>query len=470
MTATVLPTTYGIIGAGPSGLVTARAFLRYGIDVEILERHDKPGGIWNIEQPGSPMYSSCKFISSRDFGGFIGYPMPQEYPMYPHWDQIRDYVHAFAEDFDLTKRIRTNAEVVHAQEIETEAGTYWQVRLADGTTRQYRGLVVATGGQWTPSRPSIAGETSFTGQIIHSSEYTGPEMMVGKRVMVVGAGNSGVDIAADAAEYGEMAYLSTRRGYWFLPKFLYGVPVPDLLAGNLPPQETGPLAGKTPDEIVELVLGTLGDLSTYGLPQPDHDLGASHPIINGQILHYFAHGLLEHRGDPVRIEQDAIVAADGTSTEIDLIIFATGFDVDVPWLDEAVLEYEDGHPVNSMGTFLPGVSNLYLAGALHFAGNTFSVFDMTIQIAAAHAEAVLAGDSARAAALEEFAPDLRGDFPFLNTRRNANQVHIPALEEAFQTLREQHQVEIPRYSDDAFYQHLLRNHALVSEHLVTAAH
>ena len=95
------PTTFAIVGGGPAGLVAARAFLRRGIEVEILERHSALGGIWNMEQPGSPMYRSCNFISSRDYGGFIGYPMPRSYPLYPRWDQIRDYVQSFARAYGL---------------------------------------------------------------------------------------------------------------------------------------------------------------------------------------------------------------------------------------------------------------------------------------------------------------------------------------------------------------------------------
>lgn len=455
---TPLPTTYGIVGAGPAGLVTARAFLRYGIEVELLERHDAPGGIWNIEQSGSPMYDSCNFISSRDFGGFIGYPMPAEYPMYPRWDQIRDYVSGFARDFGIEERVRLRSEVVHAEQVGSGPDSFWRVRLADGAEREYRGLVIATGAQWHPNRPQLPGEAEFAGQVIHSAEYTGPEQFRGKRVVVVGAGNSGVDIAADAAFHAEAAYLSTRRGYWFVPKFLYGVPVPDLLAGNIPPAAEGPLAGKSMAEIFELVLGTLGDLQQYGLPAPDHELGASHPIMNSQVLHCLAHGMLEHRGDVVRYDGDAVITADGRRTEADLVVFATGYDVRVPWLDDGVLNYIDGHPEHLLGTFVPGVDGLYIAGALHFAGNTFSIFDRTVQLAAADAHATLTGQNAENLhrIKTEFRPDLKGDFPFLATRRNANQVHVPALDAAFDTLQSEYAIQIPQFGDAGFYAGLRR--------------
>src|SRR5690606_31164477 len=102
--------------------------------------------------------------------------------------------------------------------------------------------------------PHWPGEEDFAGRLIHSSEYRDPAEFDGKRVLVVGAGNSGVDIAADAARRADRAFLSTRRGYWFLPKLAFGRPVGDLLQGLIPDEELPtPLQGKTPPEIIEIV-------------------------------------------------------------------------------------------------------------------------------------------------------------------------------------------------------------------------
>lgn len=458
-TQSTLPRRFAIVGGGPAGLVTARAFMKRGVEFDIIERHDALGGIWNIEQPGSPMYYSCNFISSRDFGGFIGFDMPSDYPMYPKWNQIRDYVHGFAEAYDLNRHVRLRTEVVAAQPVDAEAGRYWRLTFGDGSTEDYRGVVIATGAQWEPSIPRIPGLETFTGRYLHSAEYKRTDEFVGKRVLVVGAGNSGVDIAADAAFHGDAAYLSTRRGYWFLPKFLYGLPVPDLLAGNVVPEEGSPLHGLSQEEIFQNVLGTLGDLKKFGLPQPDHQLGASHPIINNQVLHCLAHGMLAHKPDLTRISGSTVEFADGSEAEIDVIVFATGYDAHVPWLPEGLIDYEDGHPSAVLGSLFPEQAGLYVAGSLHFAGNTFSIFDRTVQVVAADAEAAVTGEGIESMARLKagFRPDLKGDFPFLETRRNANQVHLPALEEAFEALEREYGIAVPSFGDQEFYAGVGRN-------------
>lgn len=463
-----LPENYCIVGGGPAGLVTARAFKRYGIETEIIERHTRPGGIWNKDQPGSPLYSSCNFISSRDFGGFIGYPMPADYPMYPRWDQIRDYVQAFARDFGLADHARFGVSVTRAWPVGTGRDRFWKVQTSDGEIRSYRGVVVASGGQWDPVLPDIPGLSSFTGTIMHSSAYEGPHQFAGREVLVVGAGNSGVDIVADAAFHGRTAYLSTRRGYWYLPKYLFGLPVPDLMAGNIPPQTSGPLAGKTPEEIEQMIVDSVGDLTTYGLPRPDHQLGTTHTIVNGQVIHCLAHGMLSHRPDVAEVRERSVVFCDGREETVDTIVLATGYRVSLPWLADELVSYSHGHPDTHLGTFSPTQAGLYFAGAIHFGGSTFPTFDRVAQLAAADAHAQLIGENAEnmAAIRNDYRPDLTGGFPFLSVERNANQVHLPALEQAFTTISEKYQVPIPAVRDADFYQAVQSPESLGLRHSV----
>lgn len=449
-----LPQSYAIVGGGPAGLLVARAMLKRGVPFEIFERHHELGGIWNIEQTGSPMYRSCNFISSRDYGGFIDYPMPATYPMYPKWHQIREYVRSFARSYGLDERARTGVSVEGAQPIDTDAGRFWRLSLSDGSTRDFRGVVIATGAQWYPVIPEYPGLDAFTGRVIHSAEYGSTDEFVDQRVLVVGAGNSGVDIVADAAFFAAAARLSTRRGYYFFPKFTHGIPTPDLLAGNIPEAELPEaLQGKSFEEKLRTVIDGVGDLTNYGLPSPDHGFGQTHPIMNSQVLHALAHGLLEHRPDIAELAGRTVTFADGTSEDFDVIVFATGYDVFVPWLDAGVLRYENGHPVAVLGSFFEDQPGLYQAGALHFAGNTFSIFDQEAQFIAAEADAVLHGTNAENVrrVREAFRPDLQAGAQFLNTRRNGNQVHIPALEAAWDALETEFGIPIPRMGEAGFY-------------------
>ncbi len=245
-TASELPTRYCIVGAGPGGLVAGRAFLRAGIEFDILERYHEVGGIWNIDQPGSPMYETCNFIASKKRGGFIGYPMPEEYPDFPTWSQIRDYVQAMARDYGLIEHLELQTEVTAAEPLTVAGGTFWRVTLGSGQVRDYRGVVYAGGHEWKAYLPEIPGLDRFTGRVIHSRDYRSTAEFVGQRALIIGAGNSGVDIASDAAASAETAFLSTRRGYWVLPKLFFGVPTPDYIDGTEPCPTSFPSPGCTP--------------------------------------------------------------------------------------------------------------------------------------------------------------------------------------------------------------------------------
>ncbi|GAA1851174.1 flavin-containing monooxygenase [Microbacterium koreense] len=461
MASSSLPTKYLVIGAGPSGLIAARAFLRYGIDVEIVERHTRAGGIWDIENPGSPIYESCNLISSRIAGGFAGYPMKSDLPMYPKWTDLRDYIGDFARDYGLDERTTFGTSVVSAEPVDTDAGRSWRVELSNGETREYRGIVAATGSQWIPRLPAIDGLDTFNGHAIHSSEYRSPEDLRGKRVLVVGAGNSGIDIASDAAFHADAAFLSTRRAYWIFPKQIFGLALPDLLdgRGSLPDLEL--LQGLDPQTTMALVMSTVGDMTAYGLPTPSDPPASTHPIVSNTILHAFSHGLLSHRNDVARVDGSTVHFVDGVTEEVDVIVFATGYDVHYDFLPEGLVTYKDGHPVVHLTTFVPGVEGLYTAGTLHAAvGAGWTLWDVYANLAAADAHATLTGENAEALRRlkEEYDPDLTGGFPFLDVPRNANQydgytvlVAVPA------EIREKFGIALPTGFDDMeFYREVRR--------------
>ncbi|XUP26368.1 NAD(P)/FAD-dependent oxidoreductase [Xanthomonas axonopodis pv. vasculorum] len=217
-----------IIGAGPGGLSAARALKAQGLDYDQFERHGDLGGICDVSNPGSPIYDSTHFISSRDLSAFIGHPMPRHYPDYPsHW-QILAYLRSFAETFGLREKMQFDSAV---RRIDEQADGRWQVALADGSQRIYAAVICASGVNWDPSMPQLPGH--FDGDIRHSVRFRHGDKFRGKRVLVLGAGNSGADIACEAAMHAQRAFLSVRRGYHFIPKQLMGIPVNQIA-------ETGP--------------------------------------------------------------------------------------------------------------------------------------------------------------------------------------------------------------------------------------
>ncbi|MGD9914915.1 MAG: flavin-containing monooxygenase [Rhizobiaceae bacterium] len=315
-----------LIGAGAGGLSMARALQRRGIAYDHFERHANVGGIWDQQNPGSPMYDSAHMISSRTQSGFIGFPMPESYPDYPSHRQILAYLRSFADAYDLKPHIAFGTEVSRAE----KQGERWTVTLGDGSQHRYDALIAATGLAWHPRMPSYPG--SFAGEIIHSSTYRSPEIFRGKRVLVIGAGNSGVDIASDAARTSERTLISLRRGYHFIPKHVFGKPA-DVFAkaGAMMPM-------RFQQWTFALLLRLLnGDVTRYGLKKPDHLPLSSHPIVNSSALQAMAHGDLVPKPDVERFDGNEVVFKDGSRESVDLIVAATGYIHKVPFVDPGLI-------------------------------------------------------------------------------------------------------------------------------------
>ncbi len=446
---------YLIVGAGPFGLAAARALKRKNIPFDVVERHSRVGGIWDMDNPGSPMYETCHFITSKINGGYIDYPMPEDYPTYPSWRQVLTYIEDMAREFRLEEHIHFNTCVTNATPTDDSATPTWLVETEHGPLGEYAGIIYAGGQQWDPYLPDIEGMSDFAGRMIHSSAYAHPDEFVGHRVLIIGAGNSGVDIAVDAAEFGAKATLSTRRPYYFLPKQIFGVPTPDLLVGKIPlPKLPNVPDNLNPLQVVDLVLSTVGPLEAYGLETPGWPLGATQPIVSDLALHHFTHGTLSHKPDVTRFTANQVEFTDGTSETFDVVVLATGFDIAIPWLSAEILPPNDGHPEFLLGALSERYETLYAMGVIHPSrADAWALFDQLGHIIVAD---ILARDrginSAGMRALRtEYRPNLKGDFPFLDTRRNINQADTVALENMLNALRATYGLEIPGAKQSGFF-------------------
>ncbi len=404
---------YCIVGGGPAGLVMARAFDAEGIGYDLFERHEALGGIWDTTNPGTPMYSSAHFISSKYTSGFFGYPMPDDYPDYPTHKQVLAYIRAFADAYGLTARARTGTAVVSAEPMNGG----WQVTLSTGEVRSYTGVVCANGVTWHPSMPDYPGMAAFQGEVRHSSTYVSPDELRGRRVLIVGAGNSGVDIACDAARAADQAFLSVRRGYRFVPKHLFGVPTDVFISqGVMPPDGV-----VVPEDPTALVDALVGDLTRYGLPAPDHALLASHPIMNTQVLHHLAHGDLAAKPDVRSFGAHSVVFADGSEEEIDLVLLATGYDYLVPYVDPALFTWNQGRPDLYLNVLHRSLDGLYVLGFIELADAAYRRFDEMagLVVMDAHAHATGEGLAELTRLRAEDHPDLRGGHEYVSSPRHA---------------------------------------------------
>lgn len=325
-----------VIGAGPGGLAAARWLTACGVPFDLVERQRDVGGIWDIEAPGSPVYESAHFISSKTLSAFRDLPMPASYPDYPSHAQVLAYLRDYAERHGVRRHAEFATEVVKTRPADAPDGASqdWHVELATGERRRYRGVVVASGLQWTPKLPAIP--MRFDGEVLHSSAYRSRGQAEGRRVLVVGGGNSGCDIAVDVSGSAKQAFLSLRRGYWFIPKHLFGVPAD--VFGHRGPELPHWIEQPVFERLLRLLLG---DPTRLGLPAPDHRLFETHPVLNTQVLHALGHGDLAVKPDVRGLRERRVLFADGSEEEIDLVIFATGYRRVIPVLAPEVLAEGD---------------------------------------------------------------------------------------------------------------------------------
>jgi hypothetical protein len=317
---------YCIIGAGPSGLAMAAALKSVGVPYDHFERHTALGGLWDIESPGSPMYESAHLISSRRMSSFAGFPMPDDYADYPRHDRVLDYLEAFARQHQLEASITLGRGVDRVEPAEKTAS----VLLGD-ERRTYRGVVCASGTNWEPVLPNWPGMGSI--EVRHVRDYRHPDELRGRRVLIVGLGNSGADIACDAARVANAAYVSIRRGYHFVPKHIFGIPA-DVFAHDgphLPLWLEGPLFGF-------LLRLLVGDTSRLGMPKPDHRVLESHPLMNDQLLSHLRHGDVRLVADVSHFDGNDVALQSGERLAVDLVLLATGYTRRIPYLDPSHLD------------------------------------------------------------------------------------------------------------------------------------
>ncbi len=364
---------YCVVGAGSSGLTAAKNLVALDIDCDVIEREDDVGGNWYYGRPNSSVYKSTHLISSKPGTEYTDFPMPAEYPDYPSHHQAWEYLRSYARAFDLYRLIQFNTSVVSI----TPAGEHWDVALDSGATRRYRGVIIANGHNWDPKIPHYPGH--FDGLALHSAEYKTPDVLLDKRVLVVGAGNSGCDIAVEAAQNAAQTFHSTRRGYWYAPKFVLGKPADQIAEAGL--KLRVPLALRRAFNVALIKL-ILGDPTKYGLPKPDHKFYETHPIVNSQMLYYIGHGEITAKPDVRELRGDRVAFVDGSEEQIDVLIYATGFKISFPFIDTQYLNWRDGRPQLYMNIFHPEYDNLFVAGLIQPDSGQWGLVDYQAQVIA----------------------------------------------------------------------------------------
>lgn len=363
-----------VIGAGPSGLAALKNLLAMDISATAFESSNEVGGVWHYDGPASSVYDSTHLISSKRQTEFVDFPMPDDYSAYPSRRQAHDYLRSYADRFALRDRIEFGRQVDNV----AHDGHQWRVQVAgEPSPRTFRAVVIANGHHGDPLYPTFPGE--FAGEVIHSRQYKTPDILASRRVLVVGAGNSGCDIAVEAAQHASAAFLSMRRGYHFLPKFLRGKPID--VAGEALHRWGLPLWLRRAVARA-LIHVAVGPLENYGLPRPDHRLFESHPIVNSQLLYELGHGRIRVKPNISELRGREVKFVDGTHESIDVIVYATGYRISFPFMDAGLILDERGRPRLYLNAFHPQRDDLFVAGLIQPDSGLWGLADLQCRIMA----------------------------------------------------------------------------------------
>ena len=344
-----------VIGAGVAGLCAMKELDRAGVPFDAFDERSGAGGIWRYQEaPGRTCaWASLHMNSPRGTYEFSDYPMPRDYPDFPSHRQVLDYLEGAADHYGIRAAIRFNRRV---ERVEPAPGG-WRVTLDGGASHAYRAVVVANGHHNEPNLPQVEGR--FAGPVIHSGEYRHREPYAGRRVLVVGYGNSGAQIAVDVSHCAQEVLLAMRSGTWIFPHYIRGVRADRWLDPRL--------AGRLPHWLDDLVFTglyrlLLGRPDRHGLPRPRRGLGATFPTIAENLVNRIGDGRIRIVREPVRYEGDTVVLADGSRTRVDAVIHATGYRLAFPFLDPQVLPAHDNRMRLYLRTFHPRLPTLSVIG------------------------------------------------------------------------------------------------------------
>lgn len=367
-----------IIGAGAAGLAAGKAVVDRGLSLDWFEKGSMVGGLWQINNDNGAVaaYRTLHLNSSRPRTQYPSFPMPEDWPDYPSHEHMAEYFQDFAQTNHLIERITFRTEVSDVSPLPSTGlpgSEGWAVTTSDGTTRTYRSVLVANGHHSEPVIPDFPG--TFTGHTMHSHDYRDPREFADRDVVIVGVGNSGMDMACDAAKVGRSVTLVTRHGVHVIPKYAFGRPA-DQLSSKWMGYVPFPVERTLYEAVLRLSTGRPQD---RGLPKPDHKLLHAHPTVSAELYDRVGHGDIVIKPGIERFAGDSVVFADGTRSQPDIVVFATGYRVTLPFLDPDVFDCTDNRMPLYLRVVPPDRPGLFFIGFIQTVGSGIPLYEYQAQ-------------------------------------------------------------------------------------------
>ena len=346
-----------VIGAGPSGITAAKNLRDEGMEVVVYDLGTEVGGNWVFtEDVGhSSVFETTHIISSKTLSEYADFPMPADYPDYPSHKHLAKYFQDYARHFELYGLIRFKTLVKNCEQLPDGK---WKVTVQSNHEESieiFDALAVCNGHHWLPRMPEYPG--TFAGEIIHSHEVKKFSRFAGKRVLVIGGGNSACDVAVESSRVATSVDMSWRRGYWIAPKFMMGKPA-DVFSTKI-----HWLPRKLWQKLSALSLYFRnGSNSYYGLQEPDGPLGSHHPTINEDLFFTIRHGKIKPRQDIDSLNGNTVFFKDGSRGEYDIIVACTGYIIAHPFFEKSLIDYSTGEVPLWLRMMHPEIENLYFIG------------------------------------------------------------------------------------------------------------
>ncbi|WKY09932.1 hypothetical protein Q1695_002356 [Nippostrongylus brasiliensis] len=365
-----------VIGAGVSGLPAIKSCMEQGLDVVCYEKTADLGGLWNYrpgqKDIGGTVMATTVVNTSKEMMAYSDFPPPEDWPNFMHHSKVNEYLHMYADNFNLKEKIRFNTAVKYV----TESSGGFEVQLMNGDVNWFDKVMLCTGHHAEPLHPQLRDIEKFKGRIMHAYDYTDTKGYEGKNVFLLGIGNSALDIAVDLAKITKSVTISTRRGTWIFNKTAAGgMPYDTLYMTRYYDFMMGKVPWTVANDFMEHLVQQRMDHDVYGL-RPNHRFFQQHPTVNDALANLICSGYITIADDIDTFTEDKVIVKNGRSFDCDVLITCTGYTFGFPYLDKKIINIEHHEVPLYKFVFPPNNPNLAVIGMIQPIGSIVPISEM----------------------------------------------------------------------------------------------